>query len=109
MVNRNPLALNARAFFLLFPDLAAPLGTLDDLMLRSVQPPGSLFDLNRRVSRPFMMGDRVRSGSRVIATSELFGAYILAFVPGTEGSINFWDGGFITYDPLSELEPQTFR
>ena len=26
---------------------------------------------------------------------------------GTEGSINVWDGGFITYDPLSDLLPQS--
>ena len=24
-------------------------------------------------------------------------------------SSNIWDSGFITYDPLSELEPQSFR
>ena len=87
---------------------SAPLGTLDDVLLSSVRPPDNFLDLNRRVSRPFMVGDRVSSGSRMIPTSRLFGAYILLFVPGTEGSINVWDGGFVTYDPLSELEPQSF-
>ncbi len=38
----------------------------------------------------------------------LFPGYILLLVPGTKGSINIWDGGFITYDPLAVLEPQNF-
>ena len=105
-VNRNPLAFNARAFFLLFPDLAAPLGTLDDQLIMAGLGPDNLFDPNRTASRPFVIGDRVRSPSRSIPTSRLFGAYLIAFVPGTEGSINVWDGGFVTYDPLSDLEPQ---
>ena len=107
VVNRNPLAFNARAFFLVFPDQAAPLGTLVDQLLRTGAAPDNLFDPSRTPSRPFVLGDRVQSPSRSIPTSRLFGAYILAFVPATEGSINIWDGGFITYDPLSELEPQS--
>ncbi len=106
-VNVNPVAFSARAFFLVFPDQAAPLGTVVDQLLRGGLAPDNLFDPSRTPSRPFVIGDRVQSASRSIPTSRLFGAYILAFVPGTEGSINVWDGGFVTYDPLSELEPQS--
>ena len=107
VVNANPVAFAARGFFLTQPDaVIAPLGILNDMILQTVQPPDNLFDPTRQVQRPLQVGDRVRSPNRQIAASPLFGAYILAFVPVTNGSINLWDGAFITYDPLDELEPQ---
>lgn len=110
IVNANPLTFAARAFFLTAPESAiAPLGILNEMVLRGVQPPDNLFDPERVVSWPLRVGDRVRSPNRQIAASPLFGAYILTFVHATEGSINLWDGAFITYDPLSELEPQSLR
>lgn len=110
VVNSNPVAFFARAFFLTAPEaLIAPLGVLNEMILRGLPLPDNLFDSERVVSRPFQVGDRVRSPNRQIAASPLFGAYIIAIVPGTEGSINLWDGGFITEDPLGDLEPQSLR
>lgn len=109
-VNANPVAFAARAFFLTAPEsVVVPLGILGDMALASVRPPDNLFDPARVVSLPLQVGDRVSSKSRQVPGSALFGAYILYFVPGTSGSINLWDGGFITYDPLEELEPQRLR
>ena len=107
-VNSNPVAFAARAFFLTAPEaLVAPLGILGDLVLARARLPDNLFLPDRVVSLPLQLGDRVSSQSRQVAGSSLFGAYILAMVAG--GSINVWDGGFITYDPLEELRPQSLR
>lgn len=104
-VNGNPLTFGFRSLVLAFPDLVAPLGTINDQLVLAGGA-RNLLDPQRRVSRPFALGDRVKSPNRKIEGSELFGGYILAFVPGVEGVIVVWDGGFLTYDPLSDLEPQ---
>lgn len=106
VVNANPVTFSFRALAITFPELVAPLGVLNDQILRAGAP-SNLLDPQRRVSRPLQLGDRVRSPNRPVAGSTLFGGYILAFVPGTPGAIVVWDGGFLTYDPLSDLEPQT--
>lgn len=108
VVNSNPVAFAARAFFLTAPEaLVMPLGIAGDIALGRIRPPDNLFDPDRVVSLPLRLGDRVTSPNRQVPGSSLFGAYILAMVAG--GSINVWDGGFITYDPLEELRPQSLR
>lgn len=106
-VNSNPVTFSFRSLALAFPELVAPLGVLNDQILRAGAP-SNLLDPQRRVTRPFQLGDRVRSDNRQIEGT-LFGGYILAFPPGTGGAIVFWDGGFLTYDPLSDLQPQSLR
>ena len=109
-VNSNPVAFAARAFFLTAPEaLVTPLGILGDLVLARARLPDNLFLPDRTVSLPLQVGDRVSSPSRQVAGSELFGAYIIAMVPGTDFSINVWDVFFITTDPLSDLQPQSLR
>lgn len=105
VVNGNPATFFFRVLALTAPELVAPLGGFNDAVLE-LAAPDSLLDSARRVSVPLQVGDRVRSANRQVAGSELFGGYILAFVPGTSGAIVVWDGGFLTYDPLSDLEPQ---
>lgn len=110
VVNSNPVAFAARAFFLTAPEtLVMPLGIAGDIALARIRPPDNLFDPDRVVSLPLRLGDRVTSPNRQVPGSALFGAYIIAMVPGTNASINVWDGGFVTADPLSELEPQSLR
>ena len=109
-VNSNPVAFAARAFFLTAPEaLVTPLGVLGDLVLARAKLPDNLFVPDRTVSLPLQVGDRVSAPSRQVPGSSLFGAYIVRMVPQTAGSINVWDGGFVTYDPLSDLEPQSLR
>ena len=105
VVNSNPVTFSFRALAITFPELVAPLGVLNDQILRAAAP-SNLLDPQRRVTRPFQLGDRVRSPNRPVAGSTLFGGYILAFPPGTGGALVVWDGGFLTYDPLSDLAPQ---
>lgn len=108
VVNANPVAFAARAFFLTAPEtVVMPLGILGDIALTRIRPPDNLFDPDRVVSLPLRLGDRVTSPNRQVPGSSLFGAYIVAMVAG--GSINVWDGGFITYDPIEELRPQSLR
>lgn len=104
-VNGNPLTFSFRALALTFPEMVVPLGVLNDQILRAAAP-NNLLNPQRVVASPLQLGDRVRSSNRQVAGSTLFGGYILAFPPGTPGAVVVWDGGFITYDPLSDLEPQ---
>ncbi len=108
-VNTNPVTFGIRAALILFPGLAAPLGQLNDRILRAVRPPNNLFDLQRSPRVPLRVGDRVTSPNRQAPGGELFGGYILLLYRQDTGAIVLWDGGPITYDPLSDLEPQLIR
>lgn len=109
VVNTNPLTFSVRAGLLLFPELAIPLSQLNDQFLTAVQPPDNFLDLNRKSRVPLRTGDRVKSPNRIAPGGQLFGGYILVLYPLNIGAIVIWDGGPITYDPLSDLEPQSLR
>ena len=66
----------------------------------------NFIDPRRIVSLPLQMGDRVMSPFRMPGT-EGFGGFIIGFVPFTNGAIVLWDNGMVTWDPVSELQPQS--
>jgi hypothetical protein len=80
----------------------APLNSL----ILSVQE-DNFIDPRRTVSLPLQMGDRVMSPFR--QGPEGFGGFVLGFTPLTNGAIVLWDDGRVTYDPVSELQPQSRR
>ena len=77
VVDRNPLAFDARAFFIRFSDQAAALDFMVDQLFMADMGPDNLFDANRPPSRHFILGAWVRSPSQSTATSRFSGSYIL--------------------------------
>ena len=52
LVNANPLTFSFRTLAIIFPELVAPLGAVNDVVLTSVQPPDNLFEPDRLVAAP---------------------------------------------------------
>ena len=91
-----------------FPSPPVPTGRgvapLNSLIL-SVRE-DNFIDPRRTVSLPLQMGDRVMSPFRQPG-AQGFGGFVIGFVPFTNGAIVLWDDGNVTYDPVSELQPQS--